>query len=34
MNILCAIKTGINHKESRIPIVEKTWATHRPFIFF
>ena len=34
MNVLCAIKTGINHKKSRIPFVEKTWAKHIDHLYF
>lgn len=34
MNILCAIKTGINHKETRIPVIEKTWAKHIDHLYF
>lgn len=34
MNILCAIKTGINHKETRIPVLEKTWTKHVDHLYF
>ena len=34
MNILCAIKTGINHKETRIPSLENTWTKHIDYLYF
>jgi len=34
MKILCAIKTGINHKESRIPVLEETWTKHIDYLYF
>lgn len=34
MKILCVIKTGINHKETRIPVLEKTWTKHIDYLYF
>lgn len=34
MKILCAIKTGINHKETRIPVLEETWTKHIDYLYF
>lgn len=34
MNILCAIKTGINHKKTRVPVLQKTWTQDIDHLYF